>query len=125
FAPQRHAAPQEAACGPHRCRIDRGLREQALTEEDSHLLRVNFIVFGLAAMHRFHVKRMAQHKSNPLTGAEGGEPVPGKDKRDSHDEIIPIGGNSLEKRLWTRWHGAMQQALAVLVKNTDVHGTGM
>jgi hypothetical protein len=88
-------------------------------------VRVNVIVFGLAVMHRFPGESMAQHKSNPLTGTEVGEPIPGKKTRDSHDESIPIGGNGLEQSLWTRWHVAMQQDLTVLVKNTDVHGTGM
>ena len=68
---------------------------------------------------------MAQHKSHPLTGTEVGEPIPGTNTLDRHDELIPRGGNGLEKRLWTRWPVAMPQALAGLVKHTDVHGTGM
>jgi hypothetical protein len=68
---------------------------------------------------------MAQHKSHPLTGTEVGEPIPGKKTLDSHDESIPLGGNGLEKRLWTRWHVARQQDLTVLVKHTDVPGTGV
>src|SRR5262249_20387829 len=43
----------------------------------------------------------------------------------SHDEIIPIGSNGLEKRLWTRWHVAMQQDRTVLGKHTNVPGTGV
>jgi hypothetical protein len=38
----------------------------------------DLVVFGLAAMDRHHVERMAQDKGNALLGAEVGEPIPGE-----------------------------------------------
>src|SRR5262252_9692208 len=76
-------------------------------------------------MDRLHIEGMAQHKRHPLTGTKVSEPRPGNNALASHDEIIPRRGNSLAKRVWVRWAVAMQQALAMVVQNTDVHGAGM
>ena len=61
----------------------------------------------------------------PFVRTEVGEPVPGEDAFDGDDQIVPIGRNGLEKRLWAGFHIAVQQDLAVLVQDTDVHGAGM
>jgi hypothetical protein len=103
----------------------RGLREPPPPKEPRNLWRVHCIVGGRAARHRFPGERLAQHNSNSLTGTEVGEPIPGNNTRDRHDERIPLGGNGREQRLWTRGHVARQHARAMGGKHTDVHGPGM
>jgi hypothetical protein len=68
---------------------------------------------------------MPQDKRNLYAGAEVGEPVPGKDTFDTDDQILTIGGNSLEEHLRTGWHVAMEQDLAVLAQDTHVHAARM
>jgi hypothetical protein len=41
------------------------------------------------------------------------------------DHTLTIGRHGLEKRLRTGFHVPMQQDLAVLVEDTDIHGAGM
>jgi len=67
---------------------------------------------------------MAKHTGDTLARPTVGEPIPGANARDSDNNSSPLGGNGLATRLWARGHGARQQALAVVVKHTDVQGAG-
>ena len=60
-------------------------------------MRVDLLVFGLAAVNRLHVERVAQDEGNTFSGAEVGEPVPGEDAFDAEDEILPVGGNGFQQ----------------------------
>ena len=75
-------------------------------------------------MRGFHVEGMSEHKGTTLASAKVCEPMPGDNALDSDDPIIPLGGNGLEKRLWARWHIAMQQELAMVVHRTADTGAG-
>jgi hypothetical protein len=68
---------------------------------------------------------MPKHERNPLTSAEVGEPVPGKDTLDGHDDIGAIQCNSPKECLWTGFHVLVQQNLPSLVQDADIHATGM
>jgi hypothetical protein len=68
---------------------------------------------------------MAEDKSDPMLSAEVREPVPGKHALYRNNDILTIGRNSLEKRLWASWHVAVQHDLPVLIQDADLHGPGM
>jgi len=124
-APQRHPPPEEVARGAHLCRRARGLREQTTTEQDGDLVRIDLVVCGFATVHRRPGEGMAQPTGDTLASPKVGEPIPGEHALDSDNHLLPLGGHGLEKRLWARGQVAMQQALAVVGKTTDVHGAGM
>ena len=48
--------------------------------------------------------------------------VPGEDAFDGDDEIIAIGCNGLEERVWVGLQMAVQDDLPLLVQDADVHG---
>src|SRR5262249_30326916 len=116
---------EEVARGAPRCRRAIGLREHTTTEHEGELVRIDRVVFGFATVHRLHGEGMAKPTGHTLARPKVCEPIPGENALDSADNSIPLGGNGLAKRLWTRGHDAMQQVRAVVVKKTDGHGAGM
>ena len=78
FSGQVHAPTQQVAGRAHLGRIDRGLREHPTTQQDGDFLGVDLVVFGLAAMDRFHIEGMTEDKRNTVFSTEVSEPVPGK-----------------------------------------------
>ena len=80
-----------------------------------NLLGVDLVIFGLAAVDGFHRERMPQDKRNPFSRAQVGKPIPGEDTFDTHDQILPIGRDSREERVWTRFHIAVHKNLSIPV----------
>jgi hypothetical protein len=122
---QRHAAPQEITGGAPLSRVDIGLREHAAAQQDSNLLRVDLVMFGLAALDGLHVEGMTEDERDLFVGAEVGEPVPGEHAFDRHDDIGPVRSNGSEEGFRVRLHIAMDQDLAALVEDADVPHPGM
>src|SRR5439155_16327526 len=125
FAPQVGAATSKVAGGTHRRWRDRGLRKQAPTEEHGNLVRIDLVVFGLAAVDGFHREGMPQHKGDPLLSTQIREPVPGEETFDSHHETLTGRGDGLEKQVGGRLHIAMEHDLTSVFHDTDLHGAGM
>jgi hypothetical protein len=65
---------------------------------------------------------VAQDEGNALWSAEVGEPIPGEEAFDANDEVLPVGGNGLEKWLRCCLHIPVQKDLSAAVEDTDVHG---
>ncbi len=61
----------------------------------------------------------------PFAGTEVGQPVPGEDAFDTDDQVLPVGRNGLEKRLWACGHIPVHKDLSILVQDAEVHGAGM
>jgi hypothetical protein len=76
---------------------------------------IDCIVLGLTPTNRLHIEGMAQDEGNPLVGAEVGQPVPGKDAFDAHDQIFPVRCNGLKERLGGRFHMAVEKDLSILL----------
>jgi hypothetical protein len=62
-------AAQQVAGGPHRGRIDVGLREHPAPQEDGDLLGVDSVVLGFAAVDRFHGESVTRDEADPFSGA--------------------------------------------------------
>jgi hypothetical protein len=56
-------------------------------------LRVDLVIFGLAAMDGLHVEGMTEDERALFLGAPVGEPVPGDHAFDRHDDIGPVRRN--------------------------------
>ena len=86
---------------------------------------VNLVVLGLPAVNGFHIERMTKDKRDFVVSTQIGKPVPGKHAFGCEDDLIAVGRNGLEQRLWGRGHIAVQECFSSLVEDTDVHGTGV
>jgi hypothetical protein len=125
LAHERQATSQEIARGPPRSGGDGGRREQAPTQQDGHVLRLDPVVCGLPPVHDFHVQRMAQHTRQACTCAESSEPVPGDEACDGDDDSVPRGCDDLEKGVRTRFATLVDHDLPMLAQDTQVHGAGV
>jgi hypothetical protein len=68
-----HAAAEQVPSGPHGSWIDVRLWQHAAAQQDSDFLGIDRVVFGFAAMDRFHVERVAEHKRNPFARPKVGQ----------------------------------------------------
>jgi hypothetical protein len=68
---------------------------------------------------------MAEDERDVFIGAQVREPVPGEQAFDGHNDIGPVRGKGSEKDRRVRLHMAMDQDLAALVEDADVHHAGM
>jgi hypothetical protein len=51
--------------------------------------------------------------------------VPGEEAFHADDEILPVGGNGLQKWFRCRFHMPVKEDLAGLVQDAEVHGAGV
>ena len=100
-------APQEVTGGAHLSWINIGLWEHPPSEQGCNLLRIDLVVFGLAAVDGFHIKGMSQDERNALVRTEVGEPIPSEDACHGHDQSVPIGRNGLEEGFRSGFHIAV------------------
>lgn len=107
FAHQVGTTPQEVTGGAHLGRIDIGLWEHAAAQQGGNLVRIDLGVFRFAAMDGVHLEGMPQHEGNVCCGTQVGEPIPGEDAFDGHDQPLAIRGNGLEERFGRRFHVAV------------------
>jgi hypothetical protein len=79
------------------------------------------VVVGVTSLDRCQGEGVSAPAGKPLSGAQVGEPRPGDQAFDGDAKSVPIGGDSLEKRLRVRVQEAMARNLAVRVKDTGRH----
>jgi hypothetical protein len=125
FARERHASTQQVAGRAHLDRIDLGLWKHSAAQQYGDFMGVERIVFGLAAMNGFQVEGMTEDKRDPMFSTEISKPVPGKHAFGRQDDLIAVGGDGLEQRLWGGGHGPVQQRFTSLVEDAQVHGAGV
>jgi hypothetical protein len=118
-------AAQQVAGGPHRGRIDVGLGEHPAPQQDGDLVGVDPVVLGFAAVDGFHIEGVPEDEADPFGGAEIGEPVPGEHALDGNDEVFAVRGDRVEERLRGRPEVAVQQDLARLVEDAQIHRAGV
>jgi hypothetical protein len=116
---QMSAAPEQVAGGPHLGGIDVGLREHPATQQNGDVLGVDRVVFGLAAVDRFHIQRRPEDTGHLCLGAEVGAPVPGQETFDRDDQSLTRGCNGLEKWFGSRLHIPVKHALPILIQDAE------
>ena len=125
FAHEVGAASQPITGSAHLGRIDIGFWKPTAAEQGGNLVRVDFVILGLAAVHGFPRERMSQNTGNAFLSAEVGKPIPGEDTCNGHDKAVAVGSNGLEERLRSGLHIAVYKHLAILTHDADVHASGM
>jgi hypothetical protein len=75
-APQRHPPPEPVPGRPHRGRLAIRLRPQAPAEEHGDCLGVARVMFGLAAVDRLHLERVAEDNREAFVRTQVGAPGP-------------------------------------------------
>jgi hypothetical protein len=88
-------------------------------------LRVDLVVFGFAPVDGFHVEGMSQDEGNALFSTQVGQPIPGENTCNRHDQTLTIGGNRLEEGFRSGCHITVQKDFAIVTQDADIHGTGM
>ncbi|MCK4303516.1 MAG: hypothetical protein KAY24_04695 [Candidatus Eisenbacteria sp.] len=68
---------------------------------------------------------MAKDERDLLLGAEIGEPVPGEDTLNRHDEAFTEGFDGPQEWLRSGGHVFVQHDLSLLIQYTDVHRSGV
>src|SRR5205823_2601871 len=86
---------------------------------------VDRVICGLAAVDGFPGERLPADTRKPLPSAQVSKPLPREEACDADAKILPVGRQSLEKGLWSRWHMPVHQALSGLVQDAEGHGAGM
>jgi hypothetical protein len=125
LAQQGGTTTPEVTGGAPLSRLDRRLWEQATAQYHGNLGRIDRVVCGVAARDGFHGEGMAQDTGEFLVSAEIGEPIPGAQAFDRDDQPRTIGGNGLEERFRSGFHGAVPHDFTVVAHDADVHGTRM
>jgi hypothetical protein len=74
---------------------------------------------------RLHHQGVTEHEVDPLGGAEVRQPVPGEDALDRHHEALAVGLDQGEKVGRARPQVSVDEDLAVVVENADVHALGV
>src|SRR5262249_13022798 len=119
------AAAEQVACGAHAGRVDVGDRDVAAAEQAGDLAGVDLIVLALAAVNGFHVQGGPQDEGDVLLGAEVGQPVPAEGALDGNGEVVAEGGDGLEEALRFGGQVAVEDDLAGLIEDAQVHGSGV
>jgi hypothetical protein len=101
------------------------LGQQATAQEHGNLVDIARVVLGFATMERWHGERVPEDTRPLCAGTEVSQPIPGEETGDTDDQILPVGGNGLEKRCWASWQVPVDKQLALLVQDTERHGAGV
>ena len=124
LAPQGGAA---TAAGPGSAPVggrDSGLGEQAAPKQGRHLLGIDRVGCGLAAMPGLHGEGMPRHAGETFGRPQGREPLPGDETRDGPSPTGTRRCDGREERCRSGWPMTVQQHVALVVHATDVHAPG-
>ena len=125
WAGQRHASTQQVAGRAPLGRRDRGLWKHTAAQQYGDCMGVDRIVFGLAAMDGLHGEGMTEDTRDPMCSTEVSKPVPGQQACGRQNDLIAVGGDGLEQRLWGGCHVPVQQRFTSLVEEAQGHGAGV
>jgi hypothetical protein len=125
FAPQVGAASKHITGRAPLGRIDRGFWKHAAAEQGGQLVRVDVVICGLTAVHGFQRARVSQNKGAICLSAEIGEPIPGEETLDSHNQPLTIRGNGFAKGCRSGFHMAGHKDFSLVAQDADIHGAGM
>ena len=76
-------------------------------------------------MDGFHVKRVAQDERDALLGTQIGQPVPGEDAFDGHDQVLAVGLDGFQESLGPGAQVTVQQDLSLWIQDAEIHPAGM
>jgi hypothetical protein len=121
----RCGQPNQIPGRPHGGGTDEGLREHAAAAQGGDLGGIDLVAFRLATADGLRVEGMPRDEGDPFLRAEVGESVSDEQAFNREDNVGPTGCKVPEKRLPAGLHVPMQQDLAILLEDADVHGPGV
>lgn len=122
FTSQMHSSTEEVAGGAHRLRIDIGHGDHAASEQNGDFMGIDLVIFCLSAMDGFHIEGVSQYKGDMLLGTEIGDPVPGEDALNGHNDVFPESFDGFKKDLRVGSDIALKNKVSFLVEDAEVHG---
>jgi len=72
-----------------------------------------------------HVESVAEDEGNIFFIAEVSEPVPGEHAFDGNDDVVSVRSNGFEEGIGLSVDILVEQCGAVLVEDTEIHGSGV
>jgi len=118
-------AAQEIAGGSHTGRVDVSLWDHAGAQQARDFSGIDAIVFNLGAVDGPHVEGVTEDEVDVFELAEISKPVPGEHALDGDDDVVTERFDGFEKGLGLGVDVAVEQDVAVLVEDTEIHGSGM
>ena len=109
----------------HALWIDIGHGKHPASKQGGNLVGVDLVVLGFPAVNGFHVQSMAEHESDSFPAAQISDPVPGEDTLHRHRDILPVWGDGSEQSIGTCAVVPVQENLAGLVLDADIHRSCM
>jgi hypothetical protein len=76
-------------------------------------------------MDGFQRESLTSDEGKAFVSAPVGEPIPGKEACNRHDQPPTLGGNGLEERFRSGCPSAVQHDCTSVTQDADVHGAGM
>ena len=122
---QVESSSQQVAGGAHLGRVDVGLGEVSATQQCSDLEGIDLVVLRFAAVDGLHVEGVSENELDAFASAQVGQPVPGEHALDGDDEIVAERHDGLQEGLRSALDVPVEQDLAVLIEDTEVHGLRM
>src|SRR5262249_21439307 len=122
---QVHAPAEQVAGFPQSLGISVGDGAVAATQEVGNLLGIDLVVLRLAAVDGLHVEGVTQDEGNLLSLTQVCQPVPAEQALTGHDQAVAIRRNRFEERVRLRGHFLVQDNLAGLVEDAQVHCPGV
>jgi plasmid stabilization system protein ParE len=119
------SSSEQVSSGSHLGGIGIAHGETSAAKQGGDLEGIDFVVLGLAAVDGLHVEGVAEDELDPFASAEVGEPVPGEDALDGHDEILAEGFHGCEEGFRGAPHVLVEKNLSVAIEDAEVHGLGV
>jgi len=125
LAHQMVAATHQVPRGPHLLRVDVGHGDQASPQQSGDLLGVDLVVLAFAAMDGPHIQSVPEDEGDVFLGAEIDQPAPGEHALGADYQVFPIGGDGFEEGFRLGLDVAMEQDVAFLAEDAQVHFVGV
>jgi hypothetical protein len=124
-AHQMEAAAQQVAGGTHLRRRARGVGEHAPAQQRRQLVGIDLGVVGVAPLDGFPREGMPQDEGHAFLGTELGQPLPGEETLDRHDQAVTIRRHRRKKWCRRGLHMAVYKNLSTVAQDAHVHGAGV
>jgi len=125
FVDQVVASAEKIPGGAHAFWIDIGSRQGSAPKQNGDLFGVDFVIFALAAVDGFHVECMSKDKRNGFPVTQIGEPVPDEHAFNGNDDVFPVRLDGPEERFRGGFEVFVENGIALLIQDTDVHGSSV
>jgi hypothetical protein len=105
--------------------LDVGIGQIAAAQQAGDLLRVDLVVLGFGSGDGPHVQGVAQDEGDVFVVTQIGKPVPAEQALAADDEVVAVRGDGLVEGVGIGGQVLVEDDLAALVEDAQVHGVGV